>query len=67
MGKKFQKIYLRHYNLVTVQNLWQSHCQVLSIIFLREFIKLNVKLDMIIKSVKNVKLNIKIASAFLNT
>ena len=34
---------------------------------LKEFIKLNVIRDMMIKNVKLVELNTKIASAFLNT
>ena len=33
----------------------------------REFIKLNVKMDMTIKNVKRAELNTKIATAFLNT
>ena len=45
MEKKFQKIYLTYYNLLTTQDFWQVHYQVLSIIFLKEFIELNVNLD----------------------
>ena len=61
MEKKLQKIYLTYYNLLIAQDLWQAHYQILSIIFLKEFIKLNVNMDTIIQNVKNVKLNIKIA------
>ena len=43
MEKKLQKIYLRYYNLLMAQDLWPTLCQILSIIFLKEFIKLNVK------------------------
>ena len=46
-----------------VQVLWQAHYQDLSIIFLKEFVKLTVNTDMMIK---NVKLNVSIATAFLN-
>ena len=33
------------FNLLTVQDLWQVHYQILSIIFLKEFKKLNVNTD----------------------
>ena len=46
------------------QNLWQAHYQILSIIFLKEYIELNVNTDMMIK---NVELNISIEIVFLNT
>ena len=50
MGKKLQKnIYLKYYNLLIVQDLWQAHYQILLIIFLQEFIELNVNSDMITK------------------
>ena len=49
MEKKLQKIYLTHYNLLIVQDLWQAHYQIVPIIFLKEFIKLNVNSDMMIK------------------
>ena len=58
MEKKLQKIYLTYYNLLIVQSLWQAHYQILSIIFPKEFIKLNVNGDKIIKSVKLEELNI---------
>ena len=38
--------------------------QILSIIFLKEFIKLNVNSDMVIKNVKLGKLDINIATVF---
>ena len=41
--------------------------QIWLIILLKEFLVLNVNTDVIIKSVKLMELNIKIASAFLNT
>ena len=46
MKKKLQKIYLTYYNILLVaQDLWRAHYQILSIIFLKEFMKLNVKND----------------------
>ena len=40
------------YNFLIVQGLWQDYYQISSIIFLKEFIKLNVNMDTMIKSVK---------------
>ena len=42
MEKKLQKLYLIDYNSLTVRDLWQTQYQILSIILLKEFIKLNV-------------------------
>ena len=67
MEKKLQKIYATYCNLLIVQDLWQVHYQILPIIFLRELIELNVNLDTIIKNVKNVELNISIATLFFIT
>ena len=53
--------------LLIAQDLWQAHYQILSIIFVREFIELNVNLDMMIPNVKHEELNISIATVFLNT
>ena len=66
MEIKLQKIYLTYYNLLIVQDLWQAHYKILSIIFLKEFVKLNVNTDKMTKNVKLAELNIKIVSAFLN-
>ena len=66
MEIKLQKIYLTYYNLLIVQDLWQAHYQILSIIFLKEFVKLNVNTDKMTINVKLAELNIKIVSAFLN-
>ena len=63
---KLQKLYTSDYNLLIVQDLWQTRFQILLIIFLQEFIKLNVNTDMMIKNVKLVGLNTKIVSAALN-
>ena len=35
---KVRKIYLTHYSLLIAQDLWQAHYQILSIIFLKEFV-----------------------------
>ena len=67
MEEKLQKTYLTYYDLLIVQDLWQAHYQILSITFLKEFIKLNVNSDMMIKNVKLVELNISIATVFFNT
>ena len=56
MEKKLQNIYLTYDNLLIAQDLWQVHYQILSIIFLEEFIELNVNLDKMIKNVKHLEL-----------
>ena len=48
------------------QYLWQVHYQIFPIISLKEFIKFNVNVGMIIKNVKHVELHKKIVSAALN-
>ena len=53
-----QKLYLTDYNLLILQDL-AAHYQILLKILLREFIKLNVNMDMIIKNVKRGELNTK--------
>ena len=67
MEKKLLKIYLTYYSLLIAQDLWQDHYQILSIIFLKEFVKLNVNLDTMIKNMKIVELHTKYVTAFLNT
>ena len=66
MGQKLQKIYLTYYNLLIVQDFWEAHYQILSVIFLKEFIKLNISTDSD-KNVKHAELNAKIVTVFLNT
>ena len=65
--KKLQKLYLTYYNLLIAQDLWQANYQVLSIIFLKEFIKLKVNTSLMTKDLKLAELNISIATVFLNT
>ena len=67
MEKKLQKIYLTFYNLLIALDLWQAHCQILLILFLKEFIKLNVNMDTMIKNMKLVELRTKYATVSLNT
>ena len=64
MENKLLKIYLTYSNLLIAQGSWQVRYQILSIIFLNEFTKLNVNTDT--KKKKKVKLNISIATDFLN-
>ena len=65
--KESQQIYPTYYNLLIGKNFWQAHYQVLSIVFPKVFIKLNVNSDAMIKNVKLLELNTKIESTFLNT
>ena len=68
MKNKLQKIFLTYYSLLITQDLWQAHYQISSIIFiLKKFIELNVNMDMMIKDVRLVELNISIVTVFLNT
>ena len=66
MENQLRKIYLIRYNLLIVHNLWKIHYQMLSTIFLKQVIKLNVNKDMMIKNVKLVELHTKYATVFLN-
>ena len=53
------------YNLLIAQDLWQAHYQILLIILLKEFIKLIVNTDKMIKNVKLAELNKNICESFL--
>ena len=53
-------------DLFKVQDLWQVRYQIVSIIFPKEFIELNVNLYMMIKTAKLAELNISTAIVFLN-
>ena len=64
--KKLQKMYLTYYNILLAQDLWQVHDQILQIIFLKEFINLNVSSGMTMKNVKQVESNVSIVTVFLN-
>ena len=67
MDKILQKKYPTYQIFLIAQNLWQPHYKILSTIFLNEFIVLNVNPEMMLKNVKDVELNIRIATLFLNT
>ena len=49
MEKKLQKSYLKDCNLLIAQELRQAHYQILLIILLKEFIKLNANMNTMIK------------------
>ena len=66
MEKNLQKPYSTEYNLLIVQDLWQAYYQILLIILLKEFIKVNVNKDTVIKKCETCG-NTKTATAFLNT
>ena len=66
MERKLQKVYLTCYNLLITQDLWQAHYQILSIIFLKEFMKLNKNTGAMVKNVKLTELHMKCATVFLN-
>ena len=55
MEKELQNTYPTDYNLITVQDLWQAHHQILLITLLKGFIKLNVNTDTMVKNVKRGK------------
>ena len=67
MEKKLQKMYPIDYNLFIAKDYWQARYQILSIIFLKEFINVNFNTDTMIKNVKLAEININIATVFLNT
>ena len=50
-----------------MQGLWQAYYQIMLVILLNEWIKLNVNMDSAIKKMMLAELNTKIANAFLNT
>ena len=64
MEKKFQKMYPTCYSLLIVQDLWQAHYQILSIIFLKGFIELNVNTDMMTKKCENCDIKNKYFNSF---
>ena len=55
MEKKLRRPHFTDYNLLIVQDLWHAHYQILLIILLKEFIKVNLNMD-IITYVKHVEL-----------
>ena len=67
MEKKLQKPYLTDYSLLIVQVLWQAHYQILLIILLKEFMKLDLNMGMMMKNVNHAESNTKIVIVVLNT
>ena len=64
MGKKIQKANLIGYNLLMAKDLWHAHYQILLIILLKQFIKLNVNTKTMIKNVKPAEPNVNVAAVF---
>ena len=50
-GEEITKNTYRNCNLLIAQDIWQAHYQILPIIFLKEFIELNINTDIMIKNV----------------
>ena len=67
MEKKLQKLCPAYYSLLIASGVCETHRQILSINFLKEFIKLNVNMGTMIKNVKLAELHAKYATVFLNT
>ena len=55
-GEKITKHTSYSYNLLMAKDLWQALYQIFSIILLKEFIKLKVNTDTMIKNVKLTEL-----------
>ena len=67
MEKKSENLFLTDSNLLVVQDLSQAHYQILLIILLNKFIKLNANMTVIRKHAKHAELNIMISIVGLNT
>ena len=66
LGKNYKKHMLHITVFLIAKDLWQAHDQILLMIYLKEFIELNVNLDTIIKHVNLVELNISTVTVFLS-
>ena len=66
-GEKIAKAISLKLKFIGIARFMASSYQILSIISLWEFIKLNENMDVMIKNEKRVELNAKIVSAVLNT
>ena len=60
--KELTRIYKNGEELIQI---WQAYYQILSIICVKKFIKLNVDMDTMINNVKISELNVSIATVFL--
>ena len=56
------KQYLTDCNLVTAQTLWQALYQILSIILPKEFVKLNINTDTLIKKYETCGIKYKVCN-----
>ena len=65
MEKKLQKVHLSYYNLMMAQDLWKAHYQILSKVFLKEFIKLNLNMDIMIKKCGTCRTTYELCDCFL--
>ena len=65
--EKLHTIYPKYYNLLIAQDLWKAYYQILSTTFLKEFIKLNLNTDTLIKNVEIAESNKTIVTVFLDT
>ena len=54
-GEEMTKNVYYMLQLLIAQDLWQDHYQILSLIFLKEIMKLNVNVDTMIKKMKFVE------------
>ena len=61
---EIKKLYLTDFNLLIVEDLWQAHYQILLIILLKKFTKLNGNTNTTIKNVKLAESNKNIATGF---
>ena len=64
MEEKLQKIYLTYYSLLIARDLWQDHYQILSMIFLKKFTKLNVNTGTMIKNAKTYEIKYRYGNYF---
>ena len=55
--RNYKKPHHTDYNLLILQDLWQSHYKILLMILLNDFMKIKVNTDMLQKNVKIVELN----------
>ena len=65
MERKLQKVYPIYYNILTEQDLWHAHYQILPIIFQKEFVELNINPDMMIKKCGTCRNKYKYFHCFL--
>ena len=65
-GNKITKPYLTDYDLLIIQDLYEAYYQILLTILLKEFIKLNINTDTMIRNLKLSEFDIKTATGFLN-